>query len=382
MLALVAPVGFGTHRWLVVHLFLLGAVTNAIVTWTEHFTVTLMRVPQPSRKRSGWRLVALNLAVVTTLIGVSTNFAALIIVGAVSLGGIITSHSYDLYRLSRRALQNRFAGTVKFYLAGAACLIIGIIFGVLSAFQKEMTPARDSLHAAHIHANLLGWIAITVLGTFFTFWPTILRTKMVEGVMKVARRSLPFLFLGLSTAAVALSINQRIIAVIGMLLYTIGLAIVSIPFIRTWIQKAPHDLPSFAIALSAIWLAVGVVADIAALTFIRGLPDYVFWLDRFVPAFLIGFVAQLLVGALTFLVPVILGGGPAAVRQHIERLTAIWRTRILFLNIGALFLLAGGWKAEIGYALLAASLGLFVVLVLSTVRHGVRGRNDSRKAVT
>jgi nitrite reductase (NO-forming) len=378
MLALVAPVGFDTHRWLIVHLFLLGAVTNAIVTWTEHFTVTLLRMPQPSRKSSAWRLVALNIAVVMTLVGVSFNVGAMIIAGAVSLAVIIAAHSYNLYRLSKKALQNRFAGTVKFYLAGALCLVIGIIFGSLSAFQKDMTSARDSLHAAHLHANLLGWIAITVLGTFFTFWPTILRTKMVDGVMKVARRSLPLLAIGISTAAIALSINQRLVAVIGMILYVAGLAIVSIPFIRTWIQKAPYDLPSFAVACSAIWLAVGVVADIAALTFIRGLPDYVYWLDRFVPAFLIGFVAQLLVGALTFLVPVILGGGPAAVRQHIERLTVIWRIRILFLNLGALFIIVGGWLAAVGYAVLAASLGLFVVLVLSTVRRGVRERNPRR----
>jgi nitrite reductase (NO-forming) len=381
VIALVVPVSFGRHRWLIVHLFLLGSVTNCIVTWTEHFTVTLLRVPQPSRKSSAWRLVALNLAVIVTLIGVSANLSALIIVGAVLLMGVIVAHSYNLLRLSKRALQNRFAGTVRFYLAGAVCLILGIVFGALSAFQKDGSSSRDSLHAAHLHANLLGWIAVTVLGTFFTLWPTSLRTKMVDGVMRVANRSLPFLLIGISTAAIALAIDQRRLAILGMILYVIGMAFASLPFIRTWRQKAPYDLPTFAIAFSAIWLVVGVVTDMGALTLIAPLQNYVHWLDQFVPAFLIGFVAQLLLGALTFLVPVILGGGPASVRKHIERLAVFWRARLLIFNLGALFVIVEGVMAEIGYALLASSLAIFIGLIVSTVRAGVRRKNDTREVV-
>jgi nitrite reductase (NO-forming) len=295
---------------------------------------------------------------------------------------VVAAHAYNLFRLSKRALQNRFAGTVRFYLAGAACLVIGIVFGALSAFQKDGSTSRDSLHAAHLHANLFGWIALTVLGTFFTLWPTILRTKMVDGVMKVARRSLPLLLIGTCTAAIALAVNQRFLAIVGMLLYATGIALVSLPFIRTWRQKAPYDLPTFAIAFCATWLVAGVVSDIVGLTLISPLRDYVHWLDRFIPAFLIGFVAQLLLGALTFLVPVILGGGPASVRKHIERLTVIWRTRLAIFNLGALFAIVGGAMAAVGYALLAISLALFVGLVLVTVRVGVHGSDDSRELVS
>jgi hypothetical protein len=31
--------------WLAVHLVLFGAVTNAIVVWSEHFTAALLRAP-------------------------------------------------------------------------------------------------------------------------------------------------------------------------------------------------------------------------------------------------------------------------------------------------------------------------------------------------
>lgn len=378
LLTLIGPIHFAAHRWLVVHLFLLGAVTNAIVTWTEHFTITLLRVRQPSRRQSAWRLVALNLAVIATLVGVSVPNSVLIIVGAGSLMLVIAIHAYNLYRLSNRALQNRFAGTVHFYLAAASCLMLGVLFGVLSAFQKDGSALRDSLHVAHLHANLLGWVGVTVIGTLFTFWPTILRTKMVDGVMKSAKLSLPFLFTGISVAAISLAMNQRYVAIFGMILYALGIGVVSVPFIGTWRQKAPRDLPTFSIVCSALWLSLGVLSDLAALALLGSLADYVIWVDRFIPAFLIGFVGQILLGALTFLVPVILGGGPAAVREHIKRLSLMWQARILIFNVGAVFTLYEGRVAQIGYGLVAVSLGLFIVLVLFSVRAGHGSAPGSR----
>ena len=380
LLVLVAPIHFAERRWLVVHLFLLGSVTNCIVTWTEHFTITLLRVPQPSRRQSGWRLVALNLSVIATLVGVLITNSGLIILGAGSLMLVIAFHANSLYQLSKRALQNRFAGTVRFYLAGAGALLLGILFGVLSTFQKDGTVLRDSLHVAHLHANLLGWVGVTVMGTLFTLWPTALRTKMVEGVMKGARRSLPLLFTGIGVTAIALAINQRYIAIFGMTLYGSGIAIASHPFTRTWKQKPPGDMATFSIFCSVSWLSLGVLSDLVALSAVRNLSDYVIWVDRMIPAFLIGFVGQILVGALTFLVPVILGGGPAAVRDHIRRLSFIWQTRIFIFNLGAVVTIFAGRTAQIGYGLVAVSLGLFIVLVLFSVRAGRSAAPESRSA--
>ncbi|HEX5994304.1 MAG TPA: hypothetical protein VFY84_04090, partial [Jiangellales bacterium] len=39
-------------RWLLVHLLLLGAATNAIVIWSTHFASAVLRVP-PARNRRG-----------------------------------------------------------------------------------------------------------------------------------------------------------------------------------------------------------------------------------------------------------------------------------------------------------------------------------------
>src|SRR5690606_7035967 len=52
-------------RWLMVHLLLLGAVTNAILIWSAHFAAALLRLPEPATRRAeGSRLLALNLGAV------------------------------------------------------------------------------------------------------------------------------------------------------------------------------------------------------------------------------------------------------------------------------------------------------------------------------
>lgn len=378
IITLIVPLDFAEHRWLVVHLFLLGSATNAIVTWTEHFTVTLLRVPQPTRKFTAWRLWALNVAIVTSLVGVLITNDLVVVIGASALAIVVVLHLRSLYRLSKRALQNRFAGTARFYLAAGLCLVLGIVFGALAVFQTDGSKLRDSLHVAHVHANILGWVGLTVIGTLFTFWPTVLRTKIVDGVMKSAKQSLRLLLPGALIAALALSVHQRLLALAGVILYAAGIFIAAAPFMRTWEQKRPSGFATFAIFLSAAWLLLGVVSDAIALAFIGDIGDYASWLEHLVPAFLFGFVGQVLLGALTFLVPVILGGGPAAVRDHIERLETGWKSRVVVFNVGTVLIITSGAFVRLGYGLLVLSLAFFIALVIASIRGHARRAGDQR----
>src|SRR5262245_2840312 len=56
-LLLIVAVGFAhpflpDWRWLAIHMLLLGAVTNAIVVWSAHFTAAVLRVPTPLNRRA------------------------------------------------------------------------------------------------------------------------------------------------------------------------------------------------------------------------------------------------------------------------------------------------------------------------------------------
>jgi nitrite reductase (NO-forming) len=56
--------------WLALHLVLLGAATNAIVVWSEHFAAALLRVAPVGERAATARALALNLGILAVLGGV------------------------------------------------------------------------------------------------------------------------------------------------------------------------------------------------------------------------------------------------------------------------------------------------------------------------
>ena len=68
--------------WLALHLVLLGAATNAIVVWSEHFAAALLRAPPVGERAATVRALALNLGIVAVLAGVPTGRTTLAAAGA------------------------------------------------------------------------------------------------------------------------------------------------------------------------------------------------------------------------------------------------------------------------------------------------------------
>jgi len=373
-------------RWLAIHLLLLGAATNAIITWGEHFAVALLRAPQPTRRRGAVRLAALNLGVVGVLLGVAAAVPALTVVAAGLLGVIVLWHVTSLVLIAHRALQGRFASTVRFYVVAGVALVVGIVFGVLLA-TGSAGQRYEAFHAAHVHANLLGWVGLTVLGTLFTLWPTVLRTRIVEGVEGAAASCLKLTGTGLLLVVTGLAADLRPVAVAGLGMYACGVAVALRPFVATWRRKAPREPASWSLAAATCWLLVGVLADFVLLARSQDVTSYVRQLDALVPLLLVGFVAQVLVGALTYLLPVLLGGGPSAVRAGIARLARAGPLRVAMLNTGVplLALPVAPWARILGWALVLVPVIGFLVLVVSLLvpprpsplkghRHGLRDR--------
>ena len=360
-------------RWLAVHLLLLGAVTNAIVTWTEHFAVALLRARQPSRRAAAIRLAALNLAIVGILCGVAYGVATVTVVSATLLGAVVLAHLGSLLRIARHALMGRFAGTVKFYVIAGIALVAGITFGTLLAVDALSHQWQAQLHAAHVHANLFGWVGLTVLGTLFTLWPTVLRTRMVDHVMLAAKRCLALTATGLVVTLTGLAIDLRWVGVAGLALYGAGVVVALQPFVATWRRKAPRDLAAWSMAAGTGWLVIGVAGDLVLLSSAPDLTSYLPGLAGLVPLLAVGFVLQVLLGALTYLLPVVRGGGPASVRAGIERLAPWWRVRVVALNTGALLIAVSGVLSvpivvpALGWALVLAPVLMFLGLVIGAL---------------
>jgi nitrite reductase (NO-forming) len=72
---------------------LLGAATNAIVVWSEHFAAALLRVPRAGEGAATARALALNLGVLAVLGGVHGGRPALTAVGAWVAGAVVLAHA-------------------------------------------------------------------------------------------------------------------------------------------------------------------------------------------------------------------------------------------------------------------------------------------------
>ena len=352
-------------RWLLIHLLLLGAVTNAILVWSAHFAAAILRSPAGARRRGeAARLVLLNLGVLAVLVAGSAGPAWAGVVGAAVVFASIGLHLGALVTRLRRALPARYAVTVHYYLAAALALLAGVPAGAWMLVVDD--DQRPRLLLFHAHVNLLGWVTLTVLGTLLTLWPTVLRTRMVDGAARATTRGLPLCLAGLVCLSAGTLAWWPVLAAAGLALFAGAALLVVVAAVATARQRPPASFAAWSIAAGLGWLLAALTWDAVMLLTAPKAADAA---DRF-GAILIplggGFVAQVLIGALCYLLPVVLGGGPAAVRARATRLDAHWPQRITTTNLAlAVYLLPVGAYVRITTSLLLlAALVQFLVPAL------------------
>ncbi|WP_206306015.1 multicopper oxidase domain-containing protein [Streptomyces sp. RFCAC02] len=384
-LALLAATGHATlpvARWLAVHLFLLGAATTAILVWSEHFAVAMLRAGLPGRRWSAVRLHGANLAVAGVVIGVWADLPVLTGVGAAGLVAAATAHLAVLVRLGRGALGGRLAPIAAFYRAAAAALVVATVLGTLIATGTAPARLHTGLRLAHIHVALLGWIALPVIGTLFMLWPTVLGVRMHPGTAREARRTLALTGGGLAVAVAGLASGtggpQRAAVVAGLTAYAAGTG-PAVRLLAVTVRRGSRPVSAAAawsLAASTAWLVTAVAADLVHLA--THTPDAARpGADGLVPAFLIGFVGQVLVGALTYLLPIVLSGGPRERTELRAVLERAWAPRLAALNLAAVLLALPlpGPVTTAGTVLAAVATTAFLGLVVTVLAR--RGRPDA-----
>jgi len=310
--------------WLMLHLLFLGAATHAILVWSQHFTIALTRTPLTftDRRWQNVRLALANLGALGVLVGVPLGVWAATVAGAALLIVAVLWHGASLVRRMRGALRGRFARTVRYYVASAAFLPFGSAIGAwMASGDDSLGVLGGSWSLAHAIINVFGWIGITVAGTLVTLWPTMLRTKADDRSPERAARALPVLAIGVLVAAAGAALGWSSLAAFGFSAYALGLVMLAAGFLAAARRTAPTGFSTLSAAAAFGWwvvclLVLTVQSVRAALTTgpaggIEVLQETLNWAAPYLAA---GFVAQILVGALSYLVPVALGGGPAPVK--------------------------------------------------------------------
>ncbi|MEX0429333.1 multicopper oxidase domain-containing protein, partial [Nocardioides sp. DS6] len=371
-------------RWLLLHLLLLGAITHSILVWSQHFADALLHnaVTPADRRARSVRLGLLNGGVLAVLVGVPDVRWGVVVAGAGAVVAAVGWHALSLVRQLRRGLGSRFAVTIRYYVAAAALLPVGVVFGVLMARGLPMAW-HERLMTAHVIVNVLGWVGLTVLGTLVTLWPTMLRTRIADGAERAARRALWPLLGGLAVAAMGCVAGLRPLVGVGMLAYAVGLVLLARPFVLALRQKAPAHFPTWSVLAAVGWLT-GLVVALGALVATAGGWDVAHErVESLTPALAVGFGAQVLLGALSYLIPVSVGRGPAGVRAANTVLDKGGALRVTVVNAAlpiALLPVPPWVRVALAAAILVA-LAAFLPLMFLAMRAARRARQAAPLSV-
>lgn len=301
--------------WAPLHAALLGALGSAITIWSAHFADTLLHRPAwGGALMLNGRLGLHSVGAALVITGVCINSQIVIGVGASCVAVSATLGVVAMVVQKRRAVAARMAALVDYYICSLSYLMVGALAGwSIKYFDfKGQAVWSNRMYLAHVPIMVLGVLGITVLGTLVVLWPTMLRTKMEPVAPRQAQRALPGL--ALAVAVIAFSGLWRPLAGIGALLYLLSAVAVVAPLWRTGARKGVTNYAGLSTAAALAWLAwcvirlgVGVsyaANDDAARAVAHGLRL----------AVVSGFALQILLAALSFLTPVMLGGGPAMSR--------------------------------------------------------------------
>ncbi|WP_405216047.1 multicopper oxidase domain-containing protein [Agrococcus sp. Ld7] len=324
-------------RWLMLHVLLLGAATHAILVWSQYFSFALLRTKQTGsdRLRQTWRLALSNAGAAIVVIGVPLGIWPLTAAGASLLIIAVAWHGASLVARLRGALAGRFGRTVRFYVAAAAFLIVGAGLGTwLAAGATGADSGR--LMLSHALINLLGWVGLTVAGTLVTLWPTMLRTRADEHAGPSAARALPVLALAAAVAAIGAALGAAGVLAVGLFGYAAGLGLIAVGMARAARATPPRSFAAGSAGMAVLWgvgsllvLATSALASWSTGAGFAAVQDAV---DAVVPFVAAGLVVQVLTGALSYLVPVVLGGGPTPVRTGTRALDRGAALRIATAN--------------------------------------------------
>ncbi|MGI5951136.1 MAG: copper oxidase, partial [Brooklawnia sp.] len=327
-------------EWLLVHLLLLGALSHAVLVWSFYFSETLLRAPasHTSRRDQNIRITGLLLGASGVLLGLPLGWWWLVVAGAAAVSVAVAWHGLALWQMLQRALPGRFRITLRYYMAAAASLILGATLGAILA-RGPSGDWHGRLLIGHSMANLLGWIGLTVTGTLVTFWPTLLRTRMDDRAERLARQALPGLLVGLAVVITGALLGRRELAAAGLAVYLLGLVWWGRALARPLRTKPPREFSSASVGMAMPWAVVGL-GWVGVLLLTSGS-----WAELsagFTPVaviFAVGVGAQLLLGALSYLIPAVLGGGPAAARAGLARFNTAGTLRLVLVNTALLFFL-------------------------------------------
>lgn len=370
-------------RWLLIHIFALGILTNSITVWSQNLTERFLhrRLDDSERPAQLLRSRLLNACVVLVLVGLLPGATPswtwwVSVAGAAGVAGVMAWHGAVIaHQIRVVGPQQRFRPAVGFYVASAGCLVVGALLGGLLASELQ-DDWRARVLLAHLMLNVFGFVGFAAAGSLTVLFPAMWRIK---GTLGTPSAMLIAGCAGLGLAAVGAAGGQGVTAGIGMFAYAAAWAYA----LQAWIsallgvrgeRKGRVTYWSLSALASVTWLFVFCVS-FAARLLTSG--EILSGLQMPVIPLLLGFAAQLLFGTMSYLLPTTMGGGPTATRAGLAELNRAGVTRAVLFNAALVCWLA----VENSVAAILCSLVAFGCLV-AFLPLMVRGVKVQRAVIT
>lgn len=362
-------------RWLIVHLFTLGVLTNAILAFSEHFGHALTRGDEA---RGRWQTGVLNGAIVLTLAGLPGDIAIAVGIGGAVVTAIVAVAWLRLRRLRNTAPDARFAWIVAVYERAHEAFLVGAAVGVALGVGAVSGAWYVSGRLAHLHLNVLGWGGLTLVATLVFFGPTVVRTQMVRGADRLARRAVPAAVAGVAIGVIGLVLAgidsvagtvARVGAAAGFAAFALAATVMLVPVARAAVTAKP-SAPRWHLVAVTVWFVAVAWAD----ALVVGLGAWRL-LDALGLAMLLGVLLQAIAMVAMYVAPQLRGRSFAARDVLLARFEAGATARVVAFNLGTLLLAvaaaAGSGAGAVGAIGARAGGALVIAAVLSLVVIGV-----------
>lgn len=374
--AVLRPSG-GQDTWLALHLGLAGAAATAIASIMPFFTTALARVApaRPVARITGIVLIAGGALVVAG--GVTWDGPALAVAGGMAylVGLVVIAANAFLPLRSTLGLGLRFVPLA--YGAALGCVAAGVALATaMLAGWQPVVADWAALKPAHAWLNVFGFLSVVIAATLIHLAPT------VAGARIRPRRSASLALIGLASGAPVVALgfasgSDPAVRVGGALFFVGAVALVSHGFgvhrdRGRWTGDAGwHAFTDASLTIGPVWFLVGVGFAVWPL-FGIGASASAWSVDRLAAPLALGWVAQILIGSWTHLVPAIGPGDQAVHARQRRRLGRYGVTRWLLWNAGVALVILGGIVGSqilgtIGMGALAAGLLAALALLVGSV---------------
>ena len=323
----------GGSWWGPLHSFLAGTVLMAIAGATQMFTITWAAAPAPRAVLANTQRWALIIGVGLVLAGMGLSAVWAVIGGAALVVAGLGLLAFSLWSAVHASLLRRFDLSARFYLLAIASGALGVVLGGVLASGSGGSMSVD-LRLVHSHLNLVGLVGLTIVGTLPTILPTFAHHRAVSG--NEARVAWWLAVLAVAAIASGLWLGGPAVGA-GTVAAALSLFLILIGVLaRLGRRGLEGGLPYLQVSTGSTWLGIWALVDGIGLMTGSVPSEFSPW----TAAVVTGGVAQVLLGSLAYLLPV-LAGPPPRLGRNLARTHAYPWLPLALANLGALAFVLG-----------------------------------------